>query len=127
MFIRLNGDSGSNYSYHFLTSSNGSTPTSSAGSSASYMYFDCALGTTVANIPGVGVLNIKDYLSTSKNKTVRALTGTDLNGAIATYYGRVAEQSGAWYSTSAVSTITVGSLNGGSFVSGSKFEIYGVK
>jgi hypothetical protein len=60
-----------------------------------------------------------DFSNTSKNKTIRALTGgidteTDINLT-----------SGAWYSTAAVTSITFALAT--NYNAGSRFSLYGVK
>jgi hypothetical protein len=122
VIMRFNGDTGSNYSYHFLFG-NGSSANASATSSAAFIYPWAIPGATFAsNSFGVQVMDILDYANTSKNKTTRTLAGYDDNST----GGRIALTSGAWYNTSAVTSIsiTAGSANIAQY---SSFGLYGVK
>jgi hypothetical protein len=118
--IRFNSDTGSNYSYHALYGSGSSAGSLSGASQTSMSLFGSANG-TVATYPNVGVVDILDYIDTSKYKTVRVLAGADMNGA----GGTVEFSSGNWRSTSAVTSITI--FTSGSFASNSHFALYGIK
>jgi hypothetical protein len=113
----LNGDSGANYSYHFLVGEGTSPAAAGVGTSASLFRF----GATDSTNFGVGVISIFDYSNTNKYKTIRELFGYDSNGTGAIYL-----TSGAYYSTSAINSITV-VPSSGSFVQYSQIALYGVK
>ena len=79
--------------------------------------------TAGANIFGAGVVDILDYANTNKTKVLRALNGDDLNGE-----GYAALTSGLWNSTSAITSITFGSVDGGTNIPQySSFALYGIK
>jgi hypothetical protein len=67
------------------------------------------------------VVDILDYASTTKNKTMRAFFGYDQNGS-----GEVFLRSSLWMNTAALSSITI-STNGGTVAQHSTFALYGVK
>lgn len=113
-FVRFNSDTGANYRSHWLRG-NGSTVTSSTDS-FSGIYVTGSTGGFIVS----GVVDILDYASTNKNKTVRALTGVSNTTKL------VALHSGAWFSTSAVSTISF-RQGGFAFPSTSRFSLYGIK
>lgn len=118
-YIRLNSDSGTNYSLHnMFTDGSGSVPVG-AQASTSAMTFDRA-GVGDSNIFSAVVADFLDYANANKNKTMRALTGNDRNGN-----GLLAYNSGAWYSTSAVNTLTF-TLASGNFAEYSKLALYGI-
>jgi hypothetical protein len=120
--IRLNSDSGSNYAAHQL-SGNGASATSEAFTSQTYMFgYMMAGGLAAANTFGAGVIDILDYSSTNKNKTLRTLSGFDNNGT-----GTVRLSSGLWMNTSAVTNIFIDNRDGWSFTQHSQFTLYGVK
>ena len=123
VLIRLNSDSTSNYSTHYLYG-DGSTPTATAATSVSYGLTGVLPGSSAtASIFGVSVVDILDYGSTAKNKTIRALWGSDLNGS-----GRTGLQSSLYFTnTNAVSTITLTPSSAANFSEFSKFSLYGVK
>jgi hypothetical protein len=73
-------------------------------------------------IYGAGIIDILDYTSTTKNKTVRSLTGVDTNGA-----GIVSLTSHLFSTTSPIDSISIGSVDGFNTPAGSTFALYGVK
>jgi hypothetical protein len=77
-----------------------------------------------ANVYGAVIVDIHDYASTTKNKTVRCFGGYDANGS-----GYAAMHSGLWRNTNAVTTLTFvpGSISGGDFNENSTFALYGIK
>jgi hypothetical protein len=115
MQMRWNSDTAANYSYHALRGDGGSVG-SIAGSSTSTMYMGrFAYNTTF----GAWVCDVLDYSATSKYKTAKALSG------VANFY--VEMYSGSWRNTAAITGITLLSANGGNFVTGSRFSLYGIK
>jgi hypothetical protein len=74
---------------------------------------------TNSNVFGATIIDIMDYASTHKNKTIRALAGVDFNGS-----GRTGITSGLWLNnTTAISSIT---LTASSFTQNTKIALYGV-
>ena len=121
--MRFNSDTGSNYSWHYI-SGNGSSVTSGAGSSAS-LIFNAAIGTAASatsGIFGVSFIDILDYKNTNKYKTTRSLTGQDINGG-----GVCQFFSGNWMNTSAITTITFTPNIGTNMVQYSQFALYGIR
>lgn len=121
-----NSDSGNNYARHDL-SGNGTTVTATGNSTSSLdNYFFAGLipaASATSSIFGVSIIDIHDYASTTKNKTIRAITGEDRNGA-----GNLYLSSGLWINTSAISSITLQTnASDRNFIAGSTFSLYGVK
>lgn len=110
-------DTGSNYSWHLLYG-NGSAAGSAAASTQTSGYISY-----VANVsyPIASIIDILDYSSTAKNKTIRYLSGNDGNGSGEMDFGSV-----GWFSTSAINTISILG-NAGTFGQYSSFALYGVK
>lgn len=128
--FRFNGDSGSNYSYHFLQAgwSSGATVTESmAGATQTQAYTVCSITSSVStNYFGAFVVDILDYSSVSKNKTIRGISGLDAPPA--TGYRPIPRLgSGAWYSTAPITSMTILSEFGTQFNQYSQFALYGVK
>jgi hypothetical protein len=124
-YLTYNGDTAANYSWHALLG-NGSSVFAESGSSQSIPRTgqSTAASATAGNM-GVAIIDILDYGSDSKFKTLRSLTGFDNNGS-----GELYLNSTNWRSTSPVTSITLtpGTLNGASsFVANSSFALYGVK
>jgi hypothetical protein len=119
-FFRLNGDTSSNYTRHYLFGSG-----SSAAAGASLSQTSGSLGyvatTSDTNIFGASVFDLLDYTNTNKYKTTRSLTGYDNNGG-----GLLVLYSGLWLSTAAVTSITV-LPNTGNFNQYTNIALYGIK
>ena len=125
IYVRLNGST-SGYAYHGLEG-NGTSAYSFSGTSQDRMYFSraCSNGAT-ASVFGVLVLDILDYTSTTKNKTVRGIGGFDGNAA----GSKIALGSGLWANTSAVTSVTFlpqHSPSQYSWVQHSTFSLYGIR
>jgi hypothetical protein len=129
-YFRFNGDTGSNYSIHTLQSDPAS-PSSSAlagGLSSQTAIYDLSTSSNVAaNVFGASVIDILDYANTNKNKTIRAISGADTNGAASGYAGWIGFSSGAWYNTAAVTSITFTPQFGTLFNQYSTFALYGIR
>jgi len=117
---RLNTDTGSNYSHHRLYGDGASVSSFASTSQTSFLAGAISSNSDTANAFGAAVLDLLDFSSTSKNKTIRLLAGVSSTGSA------VQMSSGAWYSTAAVTEIQFNATSG-SFVSGSRFSIYGLK
>lgn len=119
--VQFNGDTGNNYSIHYLYGS-GSAAAVAATTSNTYTTGGVIIkdGNT-ANTFCTNVIDILDYANTSKNKTVRVLTGWDANGS-----GYIYINSGAWFSTAAITSLTLTPWSG-NFMTYSSFALYGIK
>lgn len=119
----FNSDLNNNKRWHRLMG-DGSSVTSSAAASASARIFNAfaVVYGNAANSFGVSIIDIHDYASTTKNKTVRSLAGGDLNSS----FGKVQLMSGLWNSTSAITSITLERYVS-TFTAGSRFALYGIK
>lgn len=115
--LRFNADTGSNYSRHRL-GGNGSSVSSNNSSNATSISLTDAYPNKQTNIFGAIVIDILDFSNTSKNTTIRALTGS-----INTSATDIALHSGAWYNTNAVTSISCFQT----YSTGSRFSLYGVK
>lgn len=114
--MQFNGDTGSNYSWHYLYG-DGSSVISGAGATQAFIYN--SIISTNASMYNAFVIDILDYANTSKFKTTRELSGEDRNGS-----GEIALWSGNWRSTSAITSVT---FSNGTFDQYSQFALYGVK
>ena len=117
--IRFNSDTGSNYRTHYLY---GQGSSAVAGASGATTYATIALTSLSTDKPSVLVTDILDYRSTSKNKTIRSLTGMDDNGS-----GYILLYSGLWFATPAAITQIDITPNSGNFNQYSSFALYGIK
>jgi hypothetical protein len=120
--LRFNSDSGSNYRIHYLLG-DGSAASAGGFASTSLEVYRISGATSGSNIFGAGVIDILDYTSINKNKTVRALGGVDQNGS-----GEIVFGSGLYFATpAAITSITILPTNGTLFNQYSSFALYGIK
>lgn len=125
--IQLNSDTGFNYSYHGLYGDGSSAAVVTPGAPSTSMEIsEGAAGTNTGGTFGASIVDILDYKDTNKYKTIRTLSGVDINGTIAGYGGRVGLWSGNWRSTSAVTSIKI-NPNYGTWQQYTTFALYGVK
>lgn len=117
--IRFNGDTGSNYSGHYLGGSrSGSVASGSLGPKS---FMSCSFSGITNTTFAAGVVDILDYANPNKNKVIRSFNGRDNNGN-----GDMYLMSGAWLNTSAVNNITIVAPSA-TFIQYSSFALYGVK
>ena len=111
--LRLNGDTGSNYSWVQMGGDSGGTFSSSTTTTGIRVgYF--ATSTAEDNFQ----ISVMDYSATDKHKT--ALVRTNSNAAA------VRAIAGRWANTSAVTSLTI-VLASGSFDAGATFSLYGIE
>lgn len=120
---RLNGDTGTNYSWTYVRG-NGST-------TLSYRKSGMTLASVADEVKNDGyntaIINFQNYGNTTTNKTSIARTG---NAGLST-----AATVSLWRSTSAITSITLaecadggtGSFSTGNLTAGSTFTLYGIK
>jgi hypothetical protein len=123
LWIQFNGDTGANYSSHVAYGSGSSVSGFSTSNSSTPQ---CAVGiagaTSPANVFGANILDILDYASTSKNKTLRALSGIDNNGSGEIDFGSMAR-----YNTAAITSVRLFNESGTNFQQYTQFALYGIK
>ena len=122
--LTFNSDTtGANYYSHGLTG-NGSSASANAwaGSTYSSIVFAANDFSNIASTFNGGVIDILDYTSTNKNKTVRFLQGSDRNGS-----GYIEFGSGGWSATPAAITTINLATSSGSFQEYSQFALYGIR
>ena len=122
IYLRFNGDTGANYSLHFLRG-NATNVVASAQINYNQAGLYWAMGMPfTTNLVGPNVTSILDYANTDKFKTIRALDGFDNSAS-----GAIELISGAWRSTSAITSITLTANSGVSFTTNTHFALYGIK
>ena len=122
--VRFNSDTATNYSSHRLYG-DGASATADAESTRNRMNIGQISGGSATYSSGFGglVMDVLDYTSVNKAKTIRCLSGYDDNGR-----GFIQFASGAWYNSStAVSSITLLPLFGTTISEYSQFDLYGIK
>jgi hypothetical protein len=123
--LYLNGDTTlSNYASHFIIG-DGSSVSSSYGASENYIFNVDGSGSPT-NAFGAGVADFLDAYSTSKNKTVRSLSGHSSPSAGGAAGARISINSMLWRDTNSITSIRIDSLNT-TLAANSRFSLYGVK
>ncbi len=114
--MTCNGVTSASYAQHQLFGNGSSVFASGAASQTGI----AQLIRSTATYPSVGIIDIIDYASTTKNKTVRSFMGEDANGS-----GRTGVFSGLFIDTTAITSLTfVASQN---FATSTVFALYGIK
>jgi hypothetical protein len=118
--LRFNGDTTSSYATHQLTGNGSSVASYASSSQTSILYaLTGASADTATNGFGGAVLDILDPFSTTKNKTTRSISG------VAT--GAIEIDSGLYYKTDSITSITLLGISSTNLLSGSRFSLYGIK
>ena len=122
ILIRFNGDTTTSYTWHRLFGGD-SAVASSASTTASSIGITSQMGGTGATSAfSSGVMDVLDAYSTTKNKTIRALTGR-LPGASERFVNLT---SGVYRQTASITSLTlIGEA--GSIAANSRFSLYGIK
>jgi len=123
LFARFNGDAGSNYaSFRLLGSGDGNTYASSYLSVTGFYAAESQSNGAPSQFFTNFVVDILDYTSSSKKKVARTITGSSTNTTV----DSVALYGSLWNSVSPIYSMTLYDLNY-SFISGTTFNLYGVK
>lgn len=129
LWMRFNGvATGLTYSHHYIYSwiDNLSARGISSPGNNQIEIHGAAATSTATDSFSASVIDILDYANTSKNTTIRALSGADRGDSGGT--GLVALHGGFWNNTAAVNSIFLSSAIGGaSLLTGSRFSLYGIK
>lgn len=122
-FVNLNEDTNSaNYAKHCLVG-NGST-ISTFGSTNDRGFDAIPNATYNTNVFNAHIIDILDYRSTDKQKTMRAISANE-NNASSGAVGQLYLESNLWRNTSAVTSISLTIL--GNFTQYSSVALYGIK
>jgi hypothetical protein len=129
MKINFNSDTATNYAYHSLYGT-GAAAAALAGSTTAKILIPNGLGnSSYTSMFSAGIIDILDYASTNKNKTVRCLSGFDTNNATTSINNEIiALSSGLWTNSStAISSITLAADVSTNVAQYSSFALYGIK
>lgn len=129
--IQVNGDTGANYYYHYILTNNGNTTsydvTNATGSN--YMYvFRASIGSG-SNYTNSWATTIMDFLDYRSNyyKNMKYWKGyCSSNAGFGSGHANFGTGGGLWADASVISSITING-DGANFVSGSTFDLYGIK
>lgn len=118
LLLSFNNYATSDYATHYI-SGTGSAVSASGVTSVPWLLAGRVPDNSLSNA-GVAIIDIHDYASTTKNKTVRAITGSDQNGS-----GEIWLTSGARFNTAAINRIDL--LVSGNWKTNTTFALYGIK
>ena len=118
--MQLNSDSGANYNWHELYTYEPATSVASGAGVSQTSLKVAYSSSSVSTSYGVGIVDLLDAFSTSKNKTIKALNGTIQDKFVAL-------RSGAWRNTAAINSIYLYCDGGVVISAGSRFSLYGIK
>ena len=122
LILRLNSDTGNNYSWHFLIANGSSVSSGNTSGLPSFMYLgEQPAGDATSGVFGSVIIDILDYTNTNKYKTVRTLSGQDRSGS-----GEVGIISGSWRNTNTITSLTI-SEDVSSIAQFSSVGLYGIK
>ena len=122
--IRFNSDSGSNYAYHWLYGDGTSAAATGAASQTSGFCGTGAGSTAASNLIGTTIIDVLDYASSTKTKTVRAFGGIDANNV---FTGYTSLFSSLWNNTNAITSIDLVVSDGSNWTTQTQFALYGIK
>lgn len=122
IILRFNNDStAGNYQYHALYGTGSAAGSENAQSASGARFMQATSANFTGSAFNAGVCDILDPFETTKNKTIRTLSGVPGS------YNRIWLASNLWANTSAVTSITLVSGFSASFVAGTRISIYGLK
>ncbi len=124
MILRLNNDSGTNYSQHQIFGSAGVSVAAVGGGSSTYAQIGITSGSVNGSHFVGGTIDLLDVFETTKNKTLMGFAGW--HGTDSSYRNGITLRSSAWYNTAAVTSITLLPITN-SFVASCRFSLYGLK
>lgn len=125
--VRFNNDSNQVYDQHDLIGNGGTAISQATTNSSRFTVIQAGTGTSIgSSFFGSGIVDIHDYASTSKNKTVRSFSGANWNASTNVQY--IALSSALWRNTSAINRIDVlVDFSTSTFTAGTSIALYGIK
>lgn len=128
--MRVNGDAtAGKYRTHYIWG-NGSTVAADNTNVTYFQLKQCiprlstqGYGADVDDSFNATIVDVLDFSNTSKNTTVRTLSGFHEAGGLGQ---GISLNSGAWFDTAAITSISF-EPNSGNLVAGSRFSLYGIK
>jgi hypothetical protein len=120
-YVKFNGSTGTPYTWQRIFTNAGTPLIIDQGQLAGAMEFGYQNGYQWSSTLTGGIIDILEYASTSKSKTVRSFSGF----SPATIEGNLSIASGMWISTDAITSITISA--GEQWATGSQFALYGIK
>ena len=121
--LRLNNDTGNNYTRQWFTSVMPSSSAAGGDTPASNVIIQGIYDGTVSTYANVGIIDIHNYSSTAQTKVIRSFSGANDN---TTTRGNIELLLGMWNNTNAVTDITL-LITNANYQTGSSLALYGIK
>ncbi len=118
--VRFNSDTGTNYSITRLRGTGSAANSSRLTSQSSLILCDNVDIGSSTTIPQLLTIDIFSYAG-STNKTLLSENSSDYNGS-----GTLTRTVGLWRSTSAITTVAIGTLTAATFNTGTTATLYGI-
>ena len=116
VFLRFNGDTGSNYSNTYLL---GLSPSSSvSGRAANVTVADCGYLSANSGNPNTRIIQIMNYSNTTTNKTIIS-RGASVNS------GQTIAYANLWRNTAAINSVLIYPQSG-NYAAGTTLTLYGI-
>ena len=122
IYMRVNGDTGSNYSKHNMGGDGTGLTYGGSGTTSSVSIAAIPGSNQSANVFGASITDFLDYANTSKYKTTRAIAGVDSNGTGYNWFA-----SGLWQNTNAITSINIYPAGIVDFSQYTHAALYGIK
>ena len=120
--IRMNGGTNLNYASHHLMGDGSAVIVSGLANQSQILVSASGYSWQTATYPAPIIVDIHDYASTTKKKTVRVFMGVDQN----TTPRRILLSSGLWNSTSAITSLTF-RTDANNFATTTSLGLYGIQ
>jgi hypothetical protein len=123
----FNSDSGTGYHQHNFYATQTNTLSFNYLGGGPYGYYAGRVGSSAGGdyaVHSAHIIDILDYSSTAKNKTVRNFSGIIDNSSSGEK--QIGLFSVLWVNTSAITSVNL-VLNSGSFATGTRFSLYGIR
>lgn len=122
LLMQINNVTTTSYDRHFLRGT-GAAVSASGTANTDFLSVGLLAGNGIgSNTQGVAIIDIHDYASTTKNKTIRSFTGLDTNGSD----GEIYLHSGLLRSTSAITRLDF-NIWPTQFGTSTTIALYGIK
>jgi len=117
-----NNSTGTKYAYHYIAGTGSGSGFTGESINRNFLNITDFTGGSLTASPTVAIIDVLDYASATKNKTLQNLSGYDASGS-----GGLGIFSGHWRDTTAINQITIYSISSATFLENSSFALYGIE
>ena len=123
--MTFNASDSTNHAYHRLFGDSYNVGASGIASTNYILLNRASIQATPASIFAASIIDIIDYASTTKNKTIRYIAGSETNAAPVADV--ISIGSGVLLSTTEINSISISDAGFENFAVGTVFSLYGIK